>query len=107
MSKIRGVTGGGAEMNKVVHSTNGQKVEPRSNAVSPGAVSRQGCKVGVGTPRETLYQKRGFEPPAPPAQQAGRPGSSRAVYSSGSQSRHSSPTGPETSSGNNGFFKRP
>ena len=35
------------------------KVEPKAHAVSPGAVSRLGNMVGVGTPYKTLYSDDG------------------------------------------------
>jgi len=37
----------------------GQKREPKSHAVSPGAVSRLGNMVAEGTPHKTLYKDDG------------------------------------------------
>ena len=39
------------------------KVEPTSKAISPGAVSRIGTMVGVGTTKEPMHEGRGFTAP--------------------------------------------
>jgi hypothetical protein len=58
MSKVRGVTGGGILGNKVVN-TNAPKKEPVVYRASPGATSRLGSMVGVGTPYKALQTQGG------------------------------------------------
>jgi hypothetical protein len=58
-------SGGGINMNKVSNVT-APKREPIPHAVSPGAVSRQGGMVGVGTPYSALYDGRGYSTPQGP-----------------------------------------
>jgi hypothetical protein len=65
MTKVRGVTGGGILGNKVSNVT-APKREPVPLAVSQGAVSRLGAKVGVGTPYSALYDGRGYSTPQGP-----------------------------------------
>jgi hypothetical protein len=88
-----GLSGGGIEGRQVSH-VKAYKVEPTPNAVSPGAVSRLGSKVGVGTPKEQLYVGRGYSSTvAPRPQVAGAPGSSREIMRAGSQGLHTGKRG--------------
>jgi hypothetical protein len=86
----RATSGGGINMNKVVHSRN-PKVEPTPHAVSVGAVSRLGAKVGEGTPYKNLYNKVGYTTPIGPSDNMGAgPGANRMVMKSGTQGQHGS-----------------
>jgi hypothetical protein len=88
MTKVRGVTGGGINSNKVTH-VNAPKREPQVNPVSVGAVSRIGALVGEGTPHKNLYSSKATTPfgttPSVPG-----PGGGRMVMRSGSQGQHGS-----------------
>jgi hypothetical protein len=88
MTKVRGVTGGGINMNKVTHVSS-PKQEPRVNPVSVGAVSRIGGMMGVGSDHKNLYSSKATTPfgttPSVPG-----PGGGRMVMRSGSQGQHGS-----------------
>jgi hypothetical protein len=94
MTRVRGVSGGGYESNKVAH-TNNPKTEPQSHPVSVGAVSRLGAKVGEGTPLKTLYQnynpQQASTPIGPTHMNVAGPGAGRMVMPSGSQSKTPAP----------------
>ena len=78
---------GGGYGARVVTHINSPKVEPRSNPVSPGAVSRLGNKVGVGTPEKRLYYNpvSASNPIGPTDGMKAGPGSNRTIMKSGSQ----------------------
>jgi hypothetical protein len=82
-------SGGGITSNKLV-STHNPKQEPRVNVVSPGAVSRLGGQVGVGTPHLPLYVNKvtASSPIGPSDNTKVGPGANRTVMRSGSQSQH-------------------
>lgn len=90
MPKI--VSGGGITSNKYVTSKSGQKVEPRSTAISPAGVSQQ--NVSTNFRRENVEVGRGYTPENMPATgMLGKfnaasqgPGSGRTIYRSGGQS---------------------
>ena len=83
---------GGGYGARVVTHTQCPKQEPISHAISIGAVSRIGAKVGPGTPKKELYSGKGFTPPAPPSNGRGQgPGSNHQVYRAGSQSKTPAP----------------
>ena len=85
-------TGGGAN-SRVAGNYRDRKTEPVTHAVSPGAVSRLGAKVGVGTPHESLYQGKGYSTPIGPSDNmAAGPGANRMVMRAGSQSKTPAPT---------------
>jgi hypothetical protein len=88
------ITGGGILGNKVVN-TSAPKQEPRPHAVDPGAVSRQGGSVGVGTPYKALYSGAGYSTPQGPTNgMDARPGGNgRQIMKSGSQGTHGSAVG--------------
>jgi hypothetical protein len=92
MTKIRGVTGGGIDGNKV-SQTNAPKREPIAHPVSPGAVSRLGAKVGLGTPEKHLYYNKvtASNPIGPTDGMAQGPGANRTVMPCGSQASTPSP----------------
>jgi hypothetical protein len=79
-------TGGGIN-SKVVSNVNAPKQEPRSHAVSPGAVSRMGGALGVGADHKPLYQGAGYSTPRGPTDgMDARPGGNgRQVMRAGSQ----------------------
>jgi hypothetical protein len=83
----RAKSGGGETMNKVV-STNAPKREPINHPVSPGAVSRLGGVVSVGTPFKPLYYNKvtASNPVGPTDGMKAGPGSNRTIMPSGSQS---------------------
>jgi hypothetical protein len=84
------ITGGGILSRQTAHYRD-RKTEPVTHAVSPGAVSRQGAVVGVGTPHEALYQGKGYSTPVGPSDNmAAGPGANRMVMKSGSQGQHGS-----------------
>jgi hypothetical protein len=85
MTKVRGVTGGGILSNKVSH-VNAPKQEPKPHAVSVGAVSRLGAKIGPGTPFKSFYNQQAYTNPVGPTDSMGQgPGANRTVMRSGSQ----------------------
>jgi hypothetical protein len=88
-------SGGGINSKQVSHYKD-PKQEPKPHAVSVGAVSRLGAKVGEGTPYKALYNKVGYTTPLGPSDNMGvGPGANRMVMKSGSQSstpRVSSPS---------------
>jgi hypothetical protein len=59
MTKIRGVTGGGIDGNKVIMKPQ-PKVEPTPHAVSVGAVARLGQAQYPGAKTGPLYEGRGY-----------------------------------------------
>jgi hypothetical protein len=71
-------------MNKVSH-TNAFKAEPKPHAVSAGAVSRLGAKVGPGTPEKAFYNQQAYTTPQGPTPSVAGPGGGREVMRSGSQ----------------------
>src|SRR5262245_43168985 len=87
-------SGGGINSNKTVQSKSGQKVEPRSTAMSPEAVNQQGASLALA--RKPLEQGPGYTPAQMPATgiagaskgpaSAGPGGFGRIIYKSGSQS---------------------
>jgi hypothetical protein len=93
MTKVRGVTGGGIDGNKVVVKPQ-PKVEPTPHAISVGAVQYPGAKTGP------LYEGRGYAakynattPSGPTSGLDCRPGGNgREVSKSGSQSHHTGTT---------------
>jgi hypothetical protein len=102
MTKVRGVTGGGYDGNKVSH-VNGPKVEPRPHPVDVGAVSRLGAMIGEGTPHKPLYYNKvsASTPVGPTDGMDCRPGGNgREVMKAGSQATTPRPTprthGPKT-----------
>jgi hypothetical protein len=87
MTKVRGVTGGGYDGNKVGHY-NDPKREPISREVSQGAVSRLGGLVGPGTPHKSFYNKIVASNPygvTDNTQNLGPGGCGRTVMKAGSQ----------------------
>jgi hypothetical protein len=85
-------TGGGIN-SRAVGNYRDRKTEPVTHAVSPGAVSRLGAKVGVGTPHESLYQGKGYSTPIGPSDNmAAGPGANRMIMRAGSQSKTPAPT---------------
>lgn|SRR5262249_12005969 len=105
-------SGGGINSNKTVQSKSGQKVEPRSRAMSPEAVGQQGASLAFA--RKPLEQGAGYTPgemgdtgiaKATYNPATSGPGSLRTTYASGSQS----PTPParEMAPGRNVFNERP
>jgi hypothetical protein len=76
-------------MNKVVETTDGRKREPYVNPVSPGAVSRLGAVVGVGTPEKHLYYNKvaASNPVGPTNNFTVGVAGGRTVLPSGSQSK--------------------
>jgi hypothetical protein len=88
MGKAHGISGGGIEGNKV-GSYRDPKVEPKPHAVSVGAVSRLGAKVGEGTPFKSFYNQQGYTNPIGPTDNMGQgPGANRVVMKSGTQAHH-------------------
>jgi hypothetical protein len=88
MTKVRGVTGGGYDGNKV-SQVNAPKQEPKPHPVSMGAVSRLGGMVGEGTPFKSLYSnynKVTASNPVGPTPSVAGPGGGRVVMKAGSQS---------------------
>jgi hypothetical protein len=92
MSKAK--SGGGITSNKLVTSR-APKVEPRSRAISPGAVSKLGAMQGnhatnqgrnVNVPPPKLDAGRGYQPVGPTSNMGVGPGANRTIYRSGSQS---------------------
>jgi hypothetical protein len=86
MGRAHGRSGGGIEQ-KNTASYSDSKREPIVHAVSPGAVSRLGEMVGVGTPHKSLYNFTKTSSPfgATDNTLAG-PGANRTVMKAGSQS---------------------
>jgi hypothetical protein len=82
-------TGGGIN-SKVVSNVSAPKREPLVNPVSPGAVSRLGAVVGVGTPHKNLYSSKATTPFGTTPSVAG-PGGGRMIMPSGSQSKTPAP----------------
>ena len=76
-------SGGGAN---VVHTQN-PRSPIRSTAISPGAVSRIGNMVGVGTPYKSLNAGAGYNPPVGPSSNMdARPGGNgRDIHRAGQQ----------------------
>jgi hypothetical protein len=93
MGKINGRSGGGIESRQVAETKN-PKREPVNCPVSPGAVSRLGGMVGVGTPEKKLYYNRQpFTTPEGPSDMSLQgPGAGRRILPSGSQSAVKAPT---------------
>ena len=87
MTKIRGVTGGGIDGNKVTQ-TRAPKVEPKPYAMSIGAVSRLGGMVGEGTPHKALYNHQGYTTPIGTTPAECKPGGGRMVLPAGTQAKH-------------------
>jgi hypothetical protein len=88
MTRIRGVTGGGYDGNKVGHY-NDPKREPISREVSQGAVSRLGGMVGPGTPHKSFYSSTVASNPygvTDNTKDLGPGGCGRTVMKAGSQS---------------------
>jgi hypothetical protein len=93
MGKAHGRSGGGIEGNKV-SQVKAPKAEPKSHAVSVGAVSRLGGMVGEGTPYKNLYNKQGYTTPVGPTnntENLGPGGCGRMVMRAGSQSATPAP----------------
>jgi hypothetical protein len=84
---------GGGQNSKVVGNYLDRKTEPKVNVVSPGAVSRLGAVVGVGTPHKNLYSSVASTPVGATnnTQNFGPGGCGRVVMRSGSQAPCSSP----------------
>jgi hypothetical protein len=99
MTKIRGVTGGGIDGNKVQHIPR-PKVEPTPHAISVGAVARIGQAQYPGAQTGPLYEGRGYAakynattPSGPTSGLDCRPGGNgRVISKSGSQAHHSGTT---------------
>jgi hypothetical protein len=89
VTKIRGVTGGGAGTNKLV-STRNFKTEPQNYAIDPGRASNIGMSVHF--VKGPLQEGRGYSNPIGPSPSVAGPGGGRVVLPSGSQSRVSNPT---------------
>jgi hypothetical protein len=77
---------GGGYGARVVTHVSEPKREPIVNPVSPGAVSRLGAVVGVGTPHKNLYSSKATTPFGTTPSVAG-PGGGRMIMPSGSQSK--------------------
>ena len=91
MGKLGNRSGGGIEGNKVSH-VNAPKAEPKPHAVSVGAVSRLGAKIGPGTPFKSFYNQQAYTNPVGPTDSMGRgPGANRTTMPCGSQSRNPAP----------------
>jgi hypothetical protein len=86
MGKSRGISGGGIESRQTTN-VSAPKREPIVNPVSPGAVSRLGAVVGVGTPHKNIYSSAATTPFGTTPSVAG-PGGGRMVMKSGSQGQH-------------------
>jgi hypothetical protein len=85
------LSGGGIQSNKVGHYRD-PKQEPRPHAVSVGAVSRLGAKVGEGTPYKAIYNQQAYTNPIGPSDNMGQgPGANRTVMRSGSQASTPAP----------------
>jgi hypothetical protein len=84
MTKIRGVTGGGAGTNKLV-STRNFKTEPQTYGIDPGRASNIGMSVHfVKGPLQTAGAA--YSNPVGPSQCECKPGGGRTIMPSGSQS---------------------
>ena len=85
---------GGGINSKVVGSYKDAKTEPRVDVVSPGAVSRLGGAVGVGTPFQPLFSSSKASTPygATPNNDCRPGGNGRMIMPSGSQSKTPAPT---------------
>jgi hypothetical protein len=91
MGKSGNRSGGGIEGRNVGHYRD-PKQEPKAHAVSVGAVSRLGAKVGEGTPFKAFYNQQGYTTPIGPTDNMGQgPGANRMVMKSGSQSTTPAP----------------
>jgi hypothetical protein len=91
MTRVRGVSGGGIQGNKVSQVTSPKK-EPVNHSISLDAVSRIGSAVGVGTPRASLYNPIKASTPQGPTDNTknlGPGGCGRQVLPCGTQSHHS------------------
>lgn len=81
----KATSGGGITSNKLVRSK-APKMEPRSHAIDPGAVSRLGAHPSPAQAKP-LVSGRGYSTPVGPSSNMGQgPGANRTVYRSGSQS---------------------
>jgi hypothetical protein len=79
------LSGGGLHSNKLVQAKT-PKVEPRSRAISPGAVSKLG--MATAEPKPKLDAGRGYSTPKGPSSNMGQgPGANRTVTRAGSQSK--------------------
>jgi hypothetical protein len=88
MSKVRGVTGGGYDGNKVSH-VGAPKREPNVFRASPGAASRLGNMVGVGADFKALQTQGGYSNPVGPSDGMGQgPGANRVCLPRGTQGVH-------------------
>jgi hypothetical protein len=85
MGKARGVSGGGPESRQVRH-VEAYKKEPVASAISVGAVSRIGTRVGEGTPYKPLYKGPGYNNPKGPTPCRPGVGGGREIFRAGSQS---------------------
>lgn len=93
-------SGGGIGNNKVTHR-NAPKAEPRPRAMSPGAVSQLGNKVGdhvtnkasTGYRGEELVRGKGYSGPVGPTDnvKAVGVGGGRTTYHCGTQDQHGAP----------------
>jgi hypothetical protein len=94
-------SGGGINSNKVTHYRD-PKREPVVYRASPGATSRLGSMVGVGTPFKALQTQGGYSNPIGPSDNMGQgPGANRVVMKSGSQGVHGPVTGGQARPGAN------
>jgi hypothetical protein len=93
MTKVRGVTGGGIQSNKVVQTSN-PKREPINNAVSMNRPSMIGLQHWVNQDKGPLYQRGGVDstPKGPSNNFIAGPGAGRQILRSGSQSPTPNPT---------------
>jgi hypothetical protein len=88
MTKVRGVTGGGAGTNKLV-STRNFKTEPQTYKIDPGRASMIGTSV-YGFSKGPIQTAGGaYSNPVGPSQCECKPGGGRTILPSGSQSHHS------------------
>jgi hypothetical protein len=87
MTRVRGVSGGGAQGNFIAE-TRAPKTEPKSRAVSVGAVSRLGGAMGEGSDFKPLYQSTKASTPfgATPGNDCRLGGNGRMIMRAGSQS---------------------
>jgi hypothetical protein len=81
---VKIVSGGGIK-SRVVSHTKAGKQEPKSKAMSPGAVDQLGQAVAFKKP--PLVQGRGYEPKGPTSNLGQGPGANRVIHPSGSQQK--------------------
>jgi hypothetical protein len=90
MTKVRGVTGGGIQSNKVVQTSN-PKREPINNAVSMNRPSMIGLQHWQNDAKGSLYQSSKATTPYGTTPSVAGPGGGRMIMPSGSQSKTPAP----------------